>query len=195
MKYIRKLRLFENLFSDCKSEKEAKDLHKKLSKENHPDVGGDVEKMKQINTDYDDYLNEIDRNSWDNMGFDDNYEGATEDEDETAEENTESDDYEEIPDGLYPGEYVDNYIDKYFKEHKEMLKTFYMNIVDDGDGPVTEFVIRNRSYKYAIAESIKNISRNSVYNKYGINESVCDYASMFCQIADIAIKELKKTWR
>ena len=36
-------------FNDCKTLEEAKKLYKKLAFENHPDRGGDNEKMQQIN--------------------------------------------------------------------------------------------------------------------------------------------------
>lgn len=39
-------------FNDCKTLDEAKKLYKKLAFENHPDRGGDNEKMQQINNEY-----------------------------------------------------------------------------------------------------------------------------------------------
>lgn len=39
-------------FNDCKTLEEAKKLYKKLAFENHPDRGGDNEKMQQINNEY-----------------------------------------------------------------------------------------------------------------------------------------------
>lgn len=40
-------------FSNCKSIEEAKRLYHKLAMANHPDLGGDLETMKQINNEYD----------------------------------------------------------------------------------------------------------------------------------------------
>ena len=39
-------------FTNCKTIEEAKALYKKLAKENHPDLGGDTETMKAINTEF-----------------------------------------------------------------------------------------------------------------------------------------------
>ena len=39
-------------FNDCKTLEEAKKLYKKLAFENHPDRGGNNEKMQQINNEY-----------------------------------------------------------------------------------------------------------------------------------------------
>ena len=41
------------LFKNCKSLKEAKEIRKRLSLENHPDLGGSEDKMKQINHQFD----------------------------------------------------------------------------------------------------------------------------------------------
>lgn len=41
------------LFRNCKSLKEAKEIRKRLSLENHPDLGGSEDKMKQINHQFD----------------------------------------------------------------------------------------------------------------------------------------------
>lgn len=40
-------------FKNCKTLKELKDTYKKLLKENHPDNGGDLEVMKEINVQFD----------------------------------------------------------------------------------------------------------------------------------------------
>lgn len=40
-------------FSDCKTLDEVKQLYKTLAKQHHPDKGGDLETMKQINAEYD----------------------------------------------------------------------------------------------------------------------------------------------
>lgn len=40
-------------FSDCKTIEEAKRLYHKLAVANHPDLGGDLEIMQQINAEYD----------------------------------------------------------------------------------------------------------------------------------------------
>lgn len=42
-----------NFFSNCKTLDEVKQLYKTLAKQHHPDKGGDVEIMKQINSEYD----------------------------------------------------------------------------------------------------------------------------------------------
>lgn len=42
-----------NYFKDCTSIEEVKKLYKSLAKIHHPDKGGDVEIMKQINKEYD----------------------------------------------------------------------------------------------------------------------------------------------
>lgn len=42
-----------NYFSTCKTTEEAKKLYKHLMKENHPDMGGDVEIAKEINAAFD----------------------------------------------------------------------------------------------------------------------------------------------
>ena len=40
-------------FSDCKTIEEAKRLYHKLAIKHHPDLGGDLEIMQQINAEYD----------------------------------------------------------------------------------------------------------------------------------------------
>lgn len=42
-------------FSDCKTQCEAKDLFRKLSKHFHPDVGGDADLMRELIDQYDKY--------------------------------------------------------------------------------------------------------------------------------------------
>ena len=43
-------------FKDCKTKEEAKKLYKKLAFQYHPDRGGDVEIMKVINNEFDDFM-------------------------------------------------------------------------------------------------------------------------------------------
>jgi curved DNA-binding protein CbpA len=43
----------KNIFIDCKDLKEVKNLFIKLVKENHPDLGGNLELMQSINAEYD----------------------------------------------------------------------------------------------------------------------------------------------
>lgn len=43
-------------FNKCESVEDAKALYRELSKENHPDLGGDVEVMKEINAELDEFL-------------------------------------------------------------------------------------------------------------------------------------------
>lgn len=43
-----------NFFKDCKTIEDVKETYKKSAFKNHPDHGGDVEIMKQINAEYDD---------------------------------------------------------------------------------------------------------------------------------------------
>ena len=43
-------------FKDCKDENEGKALYRKLSIKNHPDKGGDVTVMQDINTQYASFL-------------------------------------------------------------------------------------------------------------------------------------------
>lgn len=45
-----------NYFKECKSKEEAKKLYKKLAFKHHPDRGGDVETMKVINNQFDDFM-------------------------------------------------------------------------------------------------------------------------------------------
>lgn len=42
-----------NFFADCQTLEELKSKYHKLARENHPDNGGDVEIMKQINAEFD----------------------------------------------------------------------------------------------------------------------------------------------
>lgn len=39
-------------FSECKTQEEARTLYKKLARENHPDTGGDLRTMQEINAQY-----------------------------------------------------------------------------------------------------------------------------------------------
>lgn len=39
-------------FNNCNTVDDVKQLYKKLAKENHPDLGGDLETMQKINTEY-----------------------------------------------------------------------------------------------------------------------------------------------
>ena len=43
-------------FSNCQTLEEAKGLYKALARENHPDVGGDLRTMQEINAEYADFL-------------------------------------------------------------------------------------------------------------------------------------------
>ena len=43
-------------FESCKSKEDAKKLYKKLAFQYHPDKGGDVEIMKAINNEFDDFM-------------------------------------------------------------------------------------------------------------------------------------------
>jgi hypothetical protein len=45
-----------NYFKDCKSKEDAKKLYKKLAFQHHPDRGGDVEIMKVINGEFDEFI-------------------------------------------------------------------------------------------------------------------------------------------
>ena len=45
-----------NYFSDCSTVAEIKALYKTLAKKHHPDLGGDAEKMKDLNSQYHDAL-------------------------------------------------------------------------------------------------------------------------------------------
>ncbi|MFR2570168.1 MAG: molecular chaperone DnaJ [Clostridia bacterium] len=45
-----------NYFKDCKSKEDAKKLYKKLAFKHHPDKGGDVEIMKAINNEFDEFI-------------------------------------------------------------------------------------------------------------------------------------------
>ena len=44
-------------FTGCKTIEEAKKLYRRLAMENHPDRGGDLDTMKAINTEYDEFFN------------------------------------------------------------------------------------------------------------------------------------------
>ena len=44
-------------FTNCKTIEEAKKLYRRLAMENHPDRGGDLDTMKAINAEYDDFFN------------------------------------------------------------------------------------------------------------------------------------------
>jgi hypothetical protein len=50
---------FRNLFQEVKDRKSLKSLYRKLSFENHPDRGGDVENMKIINCLYEEYFKKL----------------------------------------------------------------------------------------------------------------------------------------
>lgn len=39
-------------FSECKNQEEAKKLYKELARKNHPDIGGDLKTMQEINAEY-----------------------------------------------------------------------------------------------------------------------------------------------
>lgn len=43
-------------FKNCKTKEDAKKLYKKLAFKHHPDKGGDVEIMKSINNEFDDFM-------------------------------------------------------------------------------------------------------------------------------------------
>lgn len=43
-------------FKNCKTKEDAKKLYKKLAFKHHPDKGGDVEIMKTINNEFDDFM-------------------------------------------------------------------------------------------------------------------------------------------
>ena len=43
-------------FKNCKTKEDAKKLYKKLAFKHHPDKGGDVEIMKAINNEFDDFM-------------------------------------------------------------------------------------------------------------------------------------------
>ena len=45
-----------NYFKECKSKEDAKKLYKKLAFKHHPDRGGDVETMKEINNQFDYFM-------------------------------------------------------------------------------------------------------------------------------------------
>ena len=45
-----------NYFKECKSKEDAKKLYKKLAFKHHPDRGGDVETMKEINSQFDYFM-------------------------------------------------------------------------------------------------------------------------------------------
>lgn len=45
-----------NYFKECKSKDDAKKLYKKLAFKHHPDRGGDVETMKEINSQFDYFM-------------------------------------------------------------------------------------------------------------------------------------------
>ena len=44
-------------FTNCKTIEEAKKLYRRLAMENHPDRGGDLDTMKAINSEYDEFFN------------------------------------------------------------------------------------------------------------------------------------------
>lgn len=44
-------------FTNCKTIEEAKKLYRRLAMENHPDRGGDLDTMKAINAEYDEFFN------------------------------------------------------------------------------------------------------------------------------------------
>ena len=46
-------------FKDCESVADVKTLYRKLAKQHHPDHGGDVEVMKQLNSEYHDALKNL----------------------------------------------------------------------------------------------------------------------------------------
>ncbi len=46
---------FTTMFASCDTVNEARDLYRKLSKEHHPDLGGDTDNMKLVNTAYESY--------------------------------------------------------------------------------------------------------------------------------------------
>ena len=50
---------FRNLFQEVKDRKSLKSLYRKLSFENHPDRGGDVENMKVINCLYEEFFKKL----------------------------------------------------------------------------------------------------------------------------------------
>lgn len=45
-----------NYFKECKSKEDAKKLYKKLAFKHHPDRGGDIETMKEINNQFDYFM-------------------------------------------------------------------------------------------------------------------------------------------
>lgn len=49
------------IFKNCNSIKEGKELKKKLSMENHPDLGGSEDKMKRINHQFDLFVQWIEK--------------------------------------------------------------------------------------------------------------------------------------
>jgi curved DNA-binding protein CbpA len=46
-------------FNECKTAEDLKALYKKLARKNHPDLGGDLETMKQINAEYDEMYEKL----------------------------------------------------------------------------------------------------------------------------------------
>lgn len=50
---------FDNFFYSCKTLEELKAAYKKAVKLYHPDLGGDTEKMKQINADYEERFEQL----------------------------------------------------------------------------------------------------------------------------------------
>lgn len=44
-------------FTNCKTIEEAKKLYRRLAMENHPDRGGDLDTMKAVNAEYDEFFN------------------------------------------------------------------------------------------------------------------------------------------
>ncbi len=61
------------MFNNCKSIEEAKKVYRELSKNNHPDKGGSVEMMQQINIEYDRFIKLFIDNRVNNFSADKDY--------------------------------------------------------------------------------------------------------------------------